>query len=101
MSRDAMDHKTSECTCEGKYCPDCKQVKCCGAFNRNKTTGDGLYVYCRVCHRARGAAAYAQRRAPSESELAFKDNPVIIHVDDSCACPGKYCPDCKSIKCHG
>src|SRR6266571_1653318 len=25
----------------------------------------------------------------------------FVHVDDSCACPGKQCHQCKQIKCFG
>ena len=40
-----IDHVHEGCTCGGKRCPDCKQIKCHEAFNHNKSTTNGLYVW--------------------------------------------------------
>jgi len=34
---------------QGKRCPCCKKVKCVSSFTKDKSTKDGLAVYCKVC----------------------------------------------------
>lgn len=47
-----FEHIVDGCNCPGKYCPVCKQIKCHYAFNHNSRAKDGLYTYCKICHRA-------------------------------------------------
>ena len=47
------------CTCGGKWCPGCEQVKCHGTFNHSNRR-DGFQTYCRICH---GAHLQAYRKA--------------------------------------
>lgn len=47
VSRDASEP-------QWKRCPDCRETKPTGEFPLNKRTRDGLAVYCKPCHNARG-----------------------------------------------
>lgn len=46
-----IKHVVESCSCAGKRCPSCEQVKCRGAFSRSLLRLDGLQVYCRECSR--------------------------------------------------
>lgn len=36
-----------------KYCPDCKQTKPISEFYNNRSRGDGVSVYCKICQKRR------------------------------------------------
>src|ERR1700682_1016131 len=61
-------HSLDGCTCPGKRCPHCDQIKCHGAFNRNWLKKDGLQVYCTAC---RGAHKRADRPARRDKDRAI------------------------------
>ena len=94
-------HVHEGCTCGGKRCPDCKQIKCHEAFNHKKSTTNGLYVYCRKCQRTRNTVYYSQRRTPSRAEIAMRENAAVEHITNDCTYGGKWCPGCEQVKCHG
>jgi hypothetical protein len=96
-----IDHVHEGCTCGGKRCPDCKQIKCHEPFNHNKSTTNGLYVYCRKCQRTRNTVYYSQHRTPSRAEIAMRENAAVEHVTNDCTCGGKWCPGYEQVKCHG
>src|SRR5260370_42396856 len=48
-----IDHLIDGCACTGKWCPNCEQVKCRGAFDRSLRMRDGLQPYCRECRLAK------------------------------------------------
>lgn len=61
-----MEHVTEECTCEGKKCIGCQQVRCFGHFGIRKkdkpVIPTNLNSYCRPCDSQRGGEAIKQRR---------------------------------------
>lgn len=106
-----FEHITDDCNCPGKWCSNCGQVKCRGAFSRNRSAKDGLDNYCRIC-KSEWLKAYRQgnldqvreRRERVKSSETYRHKgvvPLFDHVDDNCDCPGKRCPGCEQIKCHG
>lgn len=48
-----IKHVVEGCSCAGKRCPGCKQVKCRGEFGRSLMMRDGLQPYCRECRRVK------------------------------------------------
>jgi 5-methylcytosine-specific restriction endonuclease McrA len=105
-----FSHIDNSCTCAGKWCSSCGQIKCLGAFNRNRSMKDGLDNYCRVC-KSEWLIAYRQgnlepireRRERAKSSEAYRYRgiiPQLDHIKDNCNCPGKRCPGCEQIKCH-
>jgi 5-methylcytosine-specific restriction endonuclease McrA len=48
-----IEHTSYDCTCTGKRCPGCEQVKCRGAFDRSLLMLGGLQPYCRGCRLAK------------------------------------------------
>lgn len=59
-----IKHAVEGCSCAGKRCPGCEQVKCRGAFDRSLLMLGGLQPYCRECR-------LAKRR---ESRLWLRDD---------------------------
>jgi 5-methylcytosine-specific restriction endonuclease McrA len=57
-----IEHTSNGCTCIGKRCPRCDQIKCRGAFGRNWLKKDGLQVYCTACRVAHKRADRPARR---------------------------------------
>src|SRR5712692_9704637 len=106
-----FSHIDNSCTCVGKWCSSCGQVKCRGAFNRNPAQKDGLDNYCRACKKAWDTARrqgnfdlVREQRERAKSSATYHHKgviPVFDHVIDNCSCSGKQCPGCEQIKCHG
>ena len=67
-----FEHVTDDCNCRGKWCPNCKQIKCHGTFNCLKRAKSGLQPYCRDCQSAMNKANYQnnleRERARSRSD---------------------------------
>jgi hypothetical protein len=59
-----MSDHTSIAWTEAKKCPGCGLVKESGAFGRDRTTGDGLTGWCRVCRNAAGRRRYRPVTGP-------------------------------------
>jgi len=61
-----MEHVTEGCTCEGKKCIGCQDVRCFGHFGLRKKdrpiAPTNLNSYCRPCNSQRGGEAIKQRR---------------------------------------
>src|SRR5579859_3513203 len=55
-------HAIDCCNCPGKQCRSCGQVKCHGAFNRDKKSKCGLQGRCRACQRVYRKAYNAAHR---------------------------------------
>ena len=62
-----FEHVAGDCTCPGKWCPGCGQVKCQGTFYRNRSRTDGLDNYCQIC-RSAWHTAYRQENLDRERE---------------------------------
>src|SRR4051794_191632 len=74
---------------DGKYCPDCRQVRPLGEFTRDRRRRDGLAFYCRHHARLRLRESKARRQGP----------PKTRHVLDRAVPVGsKWCPDCDQVK---
>ena len=58
-------HTRAGCTCTGKRCPSCEQVKCRGAFDRSLLRLDGLQPYCRECRLAKRRESRPWRKEAS------------------------------------
>lgn len=77
-----FEHIVEDCTCPGKRCSCCKQVKCHGSFNRDKSRKDGMQVYCLTCKSAKNAKsrqnnpehhrAYEQARGKTEDRREYQ-----------------------------
>ena len=72
-----------------KRCPDCGQEKPLSEFGNNRTTKDGLQVYCRSCCARRGAEIYRRKR-----ERAGKTVRKNISVPEG----HKHCRRCDQVK---
>lgn len=44
-----MEHVTEDCTCEGKLCTKCQELRCVGNYTKDKRLKSGLKSQCRVC----------------------------------------------------
>jgi 5-methylcytosine-specific restriction endonuclease McrA len=72
-----IEHTVSGCSCTGKYCPRCRQTRCCHAFNHNSRSKDGLYTYCKICHAA-SSKSYEEEHREERREARrrrYQDNP--------------------------
>src|SRR4051794_35897204 len=69
-----------------KLCPSCGETKPPSEFGRNRSLGDGLSFYCRVCNRDRSNAFYRDRRA-----VLGKKVRDLSWVPDGF----RWCPTCK------
>jgi hypothetical protein len=72
-----------------KRCPDCKQEKPVSEFGNNRTTTDGLQVYCKVCCSRRGAEIYRRKREQAGKSLRKTVDVPAGH---------KYCRRCDQIR---
>lgn len=74
-----IEHTSNGCTCTGKRCPGCGQVKCRGAFDRSLLRLDGLQPYGRECRleKRRESRPWLKdeyRKANREANRAWRQN---------------------------
>ena len=72
-----------------KRCPDCGQEKAVSEFGNNRTTKDGLQVYCRSCCARRGAETYRRKR--ERVGKTVRKSPQVPEGH-------KYCRRCDEVK---
>src|SRR5882724_10367026 len=44
-----LEHTEESCSCRGKACNKCSQIKCYGAFSKDRKGKFGLSSWCKVC----------------------------------------------------
>ena len=94
------------CSCEGKYCKGCQQVKCSKAFGKNVQSRDGLRHRCKDCDNTYQRSLYSKQHG--DSKLAYRGSNVdqyvsgwsFQHIGLLCSCRGKYCNGCQQVKCY-
>ncbi len=72
----AFKHINEACQCEGKYCPQCKEIRCHGCYTRDNKRRDGLDAWCKSCNNAR-RKAYREtnaEKARQMQERAYRKN---------------------------
>ena len=79
-----------------KHCPRCKQDLPFSAFGRNRSSGDGLTSYCRVCHNEVGRANRERRGGSREYHLRRRYGIGQADVDAMLAEQGGLCAACKT-----
>lgn len=93
------------CSCTGKYCNGCQQVKCRKAFGKSTQSRDGLRHRCKDCDNTYRRSLYSKQHG--DSKLIYRGSNVDQYVSDCsfqhvglfCNCPGKYCNGCQQVKC--
>ncbi len=43
-----VEHIAEECTCKGKQCTRCQEIRCVGSFYHHKLCKDGLNTQCKI-----------------------------------------------------
>ena len=81
-----------------KYCAQCEATKPRKAFNRNRSTLDGLQYTCRTCQRdiQAGNRIRKANRKSSKPELVKVKCPMCLQVWESKSLFLRTCPKCKS-----
>lgn len=90
-----LQHVDVSCSCAGKFCPACDQLKCHGAFYKNPKGRQGLGSKCRQCCKER----YLELQRESKLEKKI-EVPIFQHFDVDCGCEGKYCRTCQQWQCQ-
>ena len=79
-----------------KRCPCCGETKSADKFPRNRRTKDGLAVYCKPCHNARGRASRERAGGARKYHLWLRYGLTLADVEHLLSLQSGRCAICGS-----